>query len=122
MKRSALIITVAAGLGLPLAAQSGDRDDADAACVALGRMADDGELTVGLALKVLGGSSEAEARTVAAIIRHEWAALPDELFDGLDLDARAARVLLDELAQAPRPAARRTTWISASISNLRLEL
>lgn len=109
MKRSALIITVAAGLGLPLAAQSGDRDDADAACVALGRMADDGELTVGLALKVLGGSSEAEARTVAAIIRHEWAALPDELFDGLDLDARAARVLLDELAQAPRPAAR--AWV-----------
>ena len=88
-----------------LAAQADEGYDQQAACEALCRKADAGGLTVPLALQVLGGPREAEARTVAAIVRHEWAELPDAFLDGLDRDPEAARRFLLELARAPRPAA-----------------
>jgi len=88
-----------------LAAQADEGYDQQAACEALCRKADAGGLTVPLALQVLGGPREAEARTVAAIVRHEWAELPAAFLDGLDRDPEAARRFLLELARAPRPAA-----------------
>ena len=92
-----------------LAAQQPAGYDPQRACAALCAKADRGELAVPLVLSVLGSARESEARTVAAIVRHEWRTLPDELFDGLDLDARAGHRLLAELALAPRPAAQR--WV-----------
>ena len=80
-----------------------------AAAAELAAKANRGELTVALALEALGSAREDDARIVASILRNEWQALPDELFDGLDLDARAARRFLEELALAPRPAALR--WV-----------
>ena len=82
-----------------LSAQAGEGYDQQAACEALCRKADAGGLTVPLALEVLGGRREAEARTVAAIVRHEWAELPDAFLDGLDRDPEAARRFLLELAR-----------------------
>jgi hypothetical protein len=92
-----------------LRAQQDDDYDAAAACRALSQQADRGELTLPIVLRVLGGKRESEARTVAAIVRHEWAELPDALFDGLDEDPRAARRFLEELARAPRPQAH--AWV-----------
>ena len=85
--------------------------DPSAACAAISERADRGELTVPVALRVLGSDREAEARAVAAIVRHEWEELPAALFDGLDLDRRAAHRFLDELARAPRPSAR--AWVAS---------
>lgn len=82
-----------------------------AAAAAIAAKADRGDLTVALALEVLGSAQEGDAATVASILRNEWQVLPDALFDGLDLDARAAHRFLEELALAPRPAARR--WVSS---------
>jgi hypothetical protein len=87
------------------ACQDGGGYDARRACAALSAMVDRGDLTVPAALRLLGSDREQEARAVAAVIRHEWAVLPEALFSGLDLDPRAARRLLEELARAPRPAA-----------------
>lgn len=91
------------------AAREGDGYDAHAACMELSQLADRGELTLPKVLQVLGGKRESEARTVAAIVRHEWTELPDALFDGLDENPRAARRFLEELARAPRPMAR--AWV-----------
>ncbi|MEC8253256.1 MAG: hypothetical protein VX044_08595 [Planctomycetota bacterium] len=96
---------------LAVTAQADAGYDPSVACAEISTRADRGELTVPVALRVLGSDREAEARTVAAIIRHEWARLPDALFDGLDLDPRAARRVLFELARAPRPAAR--NWVAS---------
>ena len=109
MNHRALCSVFAVAFGALASAQDAVAYDEEAACAALCRQADAGELSAALALRVLGGAREAEARTVAAIVRHEWHELPDELFDGLDLDPVAARRFLDELALAPRPAAR--AWV-----------
>lgn len=97
----------AAVLSMPaLRAQEQNRATTSAEIVAI---ADRGELTVALALEALGSTEEDDARIVTSILRNEWQVLPDDLFDGLDLDARAAHRFLEELALAPRPAALR--WV-----------
>ena len=62
---------------LAATAQADAGYDPSVACAAISARADRGELTVPVALRVLGSDREAEARTVAAIIRHEWVRLPD---------------------------------------------
>lgn len=78
-------------------------------CQALCDAQDRGGLTVVQAFSALAGNDEAVARTAAAIVRHEWVALPDELFIALASDARAAKRFLEELVRGPRPAARE--WV-----------
>ncbi|MCK5940589.1 MAG: hypothetical protein KAI24_01370, partial [Planctomycetes bacterium] len=107
--RHALVPFVVLASLLPAQGEVEDDYDADAACAALAERADRGELDVAVVLRVLGGRREQEARTVAAIVRHEWAELPNELIDGLDRDPTAARRFLEELARAPRPAAQ--SWV-----------
>ncbi len=106
MIRSTLRLLPAMSLAASLAlSQQGEGYDARRACLQLSALVDRGELTVPAALRLLGGAREQEARAVAAIVRHEWAELPEALFRGLDRDPRAARRMLEELARAPRPAA-----------------
>lgn len=83
--------------------------DGDDRAAALLRLHDEGAVDLKLALAALGDEAEVVRRTAAGIVRHTWLALPPALFDGLDQDHRAARALLDELAMAPRPAAR--AWV-----------
>ncbi|MFK7741065.1 MAG: hypothetical protein AB8H80_12155 [Planctomycetota bacterium] len=61
------------------------------------------------AIEALRGEDEVAASTAARTVRHEWAELPAALFQGIEGDARAARRLLVQFAQAPRPAAR--AWV-----------
>ena len=74
-------------------------------CRALAAAQDAGTFDVAAAVAALADPDEAVARTAAAIVRHEWRELPDALFLGLDAAPHGARMLLQELAQAPRPAA-----------------
>lgn len=93
------------GLAAFAGAQSDERDASDARCRELVAAQAAGRFDVAAALAALGHADEAVARTAAAIVRHEWLALPSALLDGLDARPGAARVLLHELAVAPRPAA-----------------
>ena len=72
---------------------------------------DRGELSVADVVAALGAESEVVASTAAAIVRHEWAELPRELFSLLSDNPLARRRLLEELAVAPRPAA--ATWAAS---------
>jgi hypothetical protein len=67
-----------------------------------------GELDVPTALAALVAPDAAVAEAAAAIVRHQWRELPAELFAGLAAQPAAARVLLHQLAIAPRPSA--ATW------------
>lgn len=106
-------LTAAAG-GLLAQTPAGERAEdrnghGDERAAALLRQHDDGAVDVKLVLAALGDASEAVRRTAAGVVRHTWLDLPTALFDGLDHEPRAARALLDELALAPRPAAR--AWV-----------
>ncbi|MFT6079303.1 MAG: hypothetical protein ACJA0V_001968 [Planctomycetota bacterium] len=78
-------------------------------CRAVCDAQDLGKLTPLEAVVRLAGSNESVARTVAAIVRHQWAELPQELFTGLTANPKAAYRFLEELARAPRPAA--SAWV-----------
>lgn len=88
--------------------------DTDARCKHLGDLQDRGTLTVPTVLAALGDDDAAVAATAAAIVRHEWLALPSELLDPL-LRTRSGTVLLREFAIAPRPAA--AAWVSAWLAD-----
>ena len=79
-----------------------------ALCLAVCEAQDLGKLTSRDAVIKLGGGNESVARTVASIVRHQWATLPQDFFDGLTANPKAAYRFLEELAQAPRLSA--TAW------------
>lgn len=85
--------------------QPEDAPDNDALCRAICERQDQGKLTPAYAVERLAAANEPVARTVAAIVRHEWEELPQEFFDGLSQHPKAAYRFLEELARAPRPAA-----------------
>ena len=64
-----------------------------------------GRFDVAMAVAALADPEPGVATTAAAIVRHTWVVLPPELFAALSREPTAARVLLRELALAPRPAA-----------------
>jgi hypothetical protein len=104
---------LAALLALADVAAAQRDEDSDARCRELAASQDAGTLTVDGAVAALAAADEALARTAAAIVRHEWAELPPELFAALDREPRAARALLLELAVAPRRAA--AAWAALQV-------
>ncbi len=85
-----------------------DKNPSDERCRKLAVLQDEGALDVPTVLIALRDADEALSRMAAAIVRHEWVELPITLLQGLDASPKAARLLLEELAIAPRPAA--ATW------------
>ena len=83
-------------------AQSERAEESTRRCRALAAAQDAGQLSVEAAVAALADADEAVARTAAAIVRHEWQTLSVDLFSALDRRPPAARMLLRELAQAPR--------------------
>lgn len=98
-------------LGVSVAAQEdrGGYGTNEVLCRAVCDAQDLGKLTPRDAVVHLAGGNESVARTVAAIIRHQWAELPQDLFTGLSANPKAAYRFLEELARAPRPAA--AAWV-----------
>ncbi|MFT4511942.1 MAG: hypothetical protein ACI91B_000625 [Planctomycetota bacterium] len=86
-----------------------EQPDNDALCRAICRAQDLGKLTPLEAVAKLAGSNESVARTVAAIVRHQWAELSQDFFTYLTANPKAAYRFLEELARAPRPAAEQ--WV-----------
>jgi len=84
--------------------RDGDRDAAER-CALLGELQDRAALDVPTVLAALGDPDPGLGMAAAAILRHEWAELPEALFAALDERPAAASALLRELAIAPRPAA-----------------
>jgi hypothetical protein len=108
VSRVRVVLAVLLGIGPLLAQREVLLDpgaEADARCEALATLQADGALDVPSVLAALGDADDDVASAAASIVRHEWFELPPELWEGLDRDAGAARHLLRELAQAPRPAA-----------------
>lgn len=87
---------------------------ADERCLALARLQDAGGLDVPTVLAAMNDADDALGAAAAAIVRHEWAVLPEPLLAGLDAAPVAARRFLYELAQAPRPAAQ--AWLATAIA------
>lgn len=85
-----------------------ESQDSGALCRAVCKAQDLGKLTPLDAVAKLGGTNESVASTVASIVRHQWLELPQEFFDGLSANPKAAYRFLEELARAPRLAA--TAW------------
>lgn len=79
--------------------------DAEERVAALSALQDRGALDVATVLAALTDADGSVAGAAAAIVRHEWAVLPPDLFAGLDAHPAAAAALLRELSVAPRPAA-----------------
>ena len=89
--------------------------DPESLCRAMCDAQDRGMLSVAAAIAYLADENESVADTAAAIVRHQWAALSDEFFRGLDASPRAAYRFLEELARAPRPAA--ALWVAGQIAD-----
>jgi hypothetical protein len=107
--RGAAASWFAVGLTAVAAAAQGERADAAPTPALLSQLQDEGRLDVATALRAFAtatGTDDDAARTVAAIVRHEWADVPSDLLRGLDGDPAGARALLRELARAPRPSLR----------------
>lgn len=96
---------------LAASAMAQEDDGSEARCRELAALQDAGTFTVAAAVAAMADADDSVARTATAIVRHEWAVLPAELFVALDGSPPAARRLLTELAVAPRPAA--ATWAGA---------
>ncbi|HEU4419320.1 MAG TPA: hypothetical protein VFT55_10300, partial [Planctomycetota bacterium] len=69
-------------------------------CRRLAELQERGSLDLATTTTALRDDDEALRRTAVAIVRHEWAELPEALFEGLDTSAAAARSMLEELAIA----------------------
>jgi hypothetical protein len=88
-----------------LQAIADSRQSSEARCRRLAELQEQGVLDLATAMAALRDDDEGLRRTAVAIVRHEWAELPQTLFEGLDASPAAARTMLEELAIAPRPAA-----------------